>query len=186
MSAQADQIIKFWFEEAGPKKWFGGDDAFDAEIRARFEDIAIEAAARLRLAHQHDWQARPDTSLALVLMLDQFPRNMYRETKAAFTWDDLALSVARLAVEKGYDLKTDMTRRSFFYIPFMHAEDLAAQDECVRLVEMRLDNDSTLFHAKAHREMIARFGRFPYRNAVLERENTEAETDYLRSGGYTP
>jgi len=182
----ARKVLGFWFEEAGRSKWFARNDAFDAEVRARFEDAAIMAAAGLKIEGRHDWQERPETALALTLMLDQFPRNMYRGTKAAYAWDDLALMVARGAVARGFDLKMPMDRRSFFYMPYMHAENLAAQDECVRLVESRLESESTLFHARAHRELIKRFGRFPHRNEVLGRENTPEETEYLRSGGYTP
>ncbi|MCF6275394.1 MAG: DUF924 domain-containing protein, partial [Robiginitomaculum sp.] len=109
-----------------------------------------------------------------------------RGTKAAFAWDDLALSCAKQAIEKGYDLKTGQDRRAFFYLPFMHAEDMAAQDECVRLMDMCIDNPDNLFHAKEHRKLIARFGRYPHRNAVLGRESTDEEIEYLQSGGYSP
>ncbi|MEP1229442.1 MAG: DUF924 family protein, partial [Litorimonas sp.] len=113
-------------------------------------------------------------------------RNMYRATAASFAWDDKALIIARRFVEKAWDLKLEQDRRAFVYMPFMHAENLAMQDECVRLVDSRLDNASTLFHAKAHRKVIAEFGRFPYRNAVLGRNNTTQETTYLKSRAYRP
>ncbi len=183
---QPDHILDFWFEQAGPDKWYRQSDAFDADIRARFEDFSIGAAALLATKGVHDWQDGPGSALALIIALDQFSRNMYRGTKAAFAWDDLALSCAKQAVDKGYDLKTGQARRAFFYLPYMHAEDMAAQDECVRLMDMRIDNPDNLFHAKEHRKLIARFGRYPHRNAVLGRESTDDEVKYLQGGGYAP
>ena len=186
MNVQPDHILGFWFKQAGPDKWYARSDAFDAEIRARFEDFAISAAALLATTAKHDWQNQPDSALALIIALDQFSRNMYRDTKAAFAWDHLALVCAKQAVDRGFDLKIDQARRVFFYLPYMHAEDMAAQDECVRLMDMRIDNPDNLFHAKEHRKLIARFGRYPHRNAVLGRQNTDEEVEYLNGGGYVP
>lgn len=132
------------------------------------------------------WDAQPDSSLALIIALDQFPRNMYRGTKAAFAFDNAALTQASAMVEKGWDLKIDQSRRAFVYMPYMHSEDMAAQNECVRLMDSRLDNANNLHHAKEHRKVIERFGRFPHRNAVLGRESTAEETAFLKSGGYAP
>ncbi len=182
----ADDILNFWFKEAGPAKWYARCDAFDADIRARFEDFAISAAARLKTTGAHEWQGEKSSALALIIALDQFSRNMYRETKGAFAWDDLALTCARQAIAQGFDLKTGQGRRAFFYLPFMHAEDLDTQDECVRLMDMRIDDPDNLFHAKEHRKLIARFGRYPHRNAVLGRNSTDEEKDYLNGGGYAP
>jgi len=186
LSVQPDHILDFWFEQAGPEKWYARSDAFDADIRARFEDFSISAAALLTTTGGHDWQDEPASALALIIALDQFSRNMYRGTKAAFAWDDLALVCAKQAVDRGYDLKTGQTRRAFIYMPYMHAEDMAAQDECVRLMDMRIDNPDNLFHAAQHRKLIARFGRYPHRNAVLGRDSTDEEIHYLNSGGYSP
>lgn len=111
---------------------------------------------------------------------------MYRGTKAAFAFDNRALEQAKAMTDKGWDLKIDQSRRSFVYMPFMHAEDMAAQNECVRLMDMRLDNANNLHHAKEHRKVIERFGRFPHRNAILGRENTAEETAFLKGGGYAP
>ncbi len=179
-------ILRFWFEVAGAEKWFAKNDAFDAEIRTRFEHISIELAAEMRMNGRHNWLADKNSALALILVLDQFPRNMYRQTKAAFAWDDLALQAARLAIGKSHDVQTGQDRRAFFYKPFMHAESLAIQDEGVELMEMRLDNPDTLFHARAHRKLIARFGRFPHRNESLGRASTADEISYLKSGAYRP
>ena len=182
----ATKILKFWFEQAGPAKWYHGGDAFDADIRRRFESFSVDAAAHLKKNARHEWEEEPASSLALIIALDQFTRNMYRDTKAAFAFDDLALACARRAIDKGYDLKTDQSRRAFFYMPFMHAEDMAIQDECVRLIDMRLDSESSLFHAKEHQKLIARFGRFPHRNAILGRKSSKEEATFLHNGGYSP
>jgi len=181
-----EEILSFWFDEAGSKKWYNGGDSFDALVRERFETAAVKAAAALDETCPHDWEQTPEQTLALIIMLDQFPRNMYRGTKGAFAFDALALAAARRAVGKGFDLKLPQLRRAFIYMPYMHAEDMAMQDECVRLIDMRLDNASSLFHARAHRKLIARFGRFPHRNEILGRASSAEEQDFLHQGGYTP
>ena len=185
MSA-ADDILKFWFETSGPKDWFSKNDAFDSEIRKRFESQAVEFADDLSRMKTHPLEETPDGSLALILTLDQFPRNMYRDTKAMFAWDQLSLAAANRAVEKGFDIKIDQSRRAFVYMPFMHSESLDDQNRCVGLCDSRLTDDSTLRHAKAHRTLIERFGRFPHRNAVLGRAGTPEEIEFLESGGYAP
>jgi len=121
--------------------------------------------------------------LALIIVLDQFSRNMYRGTKAAFAWDDLALNAAQSMVDKGWDLKIPQDKRAFIYMPFMHAENLAAQNECVRLVDSRLNDASTLHHAKEHRKLIDRFGRFPHRNKMVGRTCTLEEERFLGAEG---
>lgn len=181
----AGDILKFWFEETDEKLWFVSTDAFDASIRQKFESLAVMLRAEMG-SKPHSWEAQPDSHFALIIALDQFPRNMYRGTAASFAWDDKALEAAQRFVDKGWDLKIDQSRRAFAYMPFMHAEDVAAQAQCVRLVDSRLNDDSTLFHARAHQKMITEFGRFPHRNAVLGRTNTPQETAYLKSGGYVP
>lgn len=183
--AKPDDILTFWFDEAGPKRWYQKSDAFDAEIRARFEAAATDAAAAKK-AGTHPWEKEPNSALALIIMLDQFPRNMYRGNRAAFAWDDLALSVAEDMTEKGWDLKIPQARRAFVYMPYMHSEDLAVQTRCVELMDSRVDNESNLHHAKEHRKVIERFGRFPHRNEILGRESTPEETAFLKSGGYSP
>lgn len=179
-------ILEFWFETSGPSKWFKQSDAFDAQIRGQFEVDAIEVAATLQRKGAHKWEDHPGDCLALILMLDQFPRNMYRGTKAMFVWDDLALTIAKRAVAKGYDLKTAQEWRAFYYMPYMHSENADDQSECVYLVDRGIDDPDTLFHAKAHRRVIERFGRFPHRNAVLDRLSTSEEQKFLADGGYSP
>jgi len=147
----------------------------------RFEETVLSLATDIQ-----GWEENPEGSLALIIALDQFPRNIYRGNKAAFAFDDKALKAAMAMTDKGWDLKIDQARRAFIYMPFMHAEDLCAQNECVRLVDSRLNDSSTLHHAKEHRKVIERFGRFPHRNEILGRESTAVETVFLKSGGYTP
>ena len=181
-----DTILTFWFDEAGPKKWYNGGDAFDADIRSRFEDFTISTAAQLRRDGRHEWEAAPESTLALIIVLDQFTRNMFRATKAAFAFDDLALAIAKRAVDRGDDLHLDQSKRAFMYMPYMHSEALADQDECVRLMDMRIDSASSLHHAKEHRKLIVKFKRFPHRNAILGRQSTDEERRFLEQGGYAP
>jgi len=178
-------VLQFWFEETERKFHFNSTPAFDAEIRARFEVTAVEQAS---IAQQgiHPWAESAEGALALIIMLDQFPRNMYRGTAAAFAWDGLSLGAAKDAVENGFDFKTPMERRSFIYMPFMHSEKLADQKRCVQLIDERLDDESTLFHAEAHMKLIEQFGRFPHRNDTLNRLSTPGEEQYLKDGGYVP
>ena len=183
--ARADDILTFWFDDAGPKKWYQKSDAFDAEIRAQFEAAAIDMAA-VKLKGAHSWEAEPDSTLALIIALDQFPRNMYRGTKASFAWDALSLSASKAMIDKGWDLKIPQERRAFAYMPFMHSENMADQDLCVTLIDSRLESASSLHHAKEHRKVIRKFGRFPHRNEILDRASTPEEIAFLKSGGYAP
>ncbi len=181
-----EDILEFWFEETDKKNWFKASDAFDSEIRSRFETKAVNLASSLLMAEPHPWEANPEDWLALIIALDQFPRNMYRNTPGAFAWDDLALKVARRMVKDFQDLKIPQERRAFIYMPFMHSEDIVMQNKCVELCDARLDDESTLFHAKAHRKLIEQFGRFPHRNEILGRDSTSAEIAFLKDGGYAP
>lgn len=181
----AQDILTFWFEQTEKKLWFNPTDAFDAAIRQKYETLAITLSAQMGRG-PHPWEAQLDSHFALIIALDQFPRNMFRGTAASFAWDGQALSAAQRFVEKGRDLKLPQSRRAFAYMPFMHAEDLAVQAESVRLIDSRLDDASTLFHAKAHMKLIEEFGRFPHRNSVLGRESRPEEISYLKNGGYRP
>ncbi|HEY8564778.1 MAG TPA: DUF924 family protein [Beijerinckiaceae bacterium] len=175
--ATPDEVISFW-REAGPDRWFAQDHAFDHACRARFLGT-YEAAARGDL---NEWELSPEGALAVVLLLDQFPRNMFRGTRRAFATDPAALDTADRAVTKGFDAAIDPPLRRFFYMPFMHAEDLGAQDRCVRLAR-EAGQEETLRYAELHRDLIARFGRFPHRNAVLGRASTPEEEAYLAEEG---
>ncbi len=183
MERQADrveEVLSFWLG-AGPGAWYRQDDAFDAEVRDRFGAL-WEAGARGDL--DEAWATNPRGALALIILLDQFPRNMFRGDARSFASDDRALSVACYALDHGWDLRVGEPERQFFYMPFMHSERLTDQDHCVRLMTERMDSEDNLLHARAHREVIRRFNRFPYRNGALGRTSTHAEREFLEKGGY--
>jgi uncharacterized protein (DUF924 family) len=173
-----DDILAFW-TEAGPDKWYKKDEAFDAAIRDNFLSI-YEAAADGRLSA---WQDTPESALALVIVLDQFPRNMFRGSARAFAADPLARDIADAAIASGFDQEVGKELRAFFYLPFMHSEDIEDQDYCVELCRALGDEDN-LKYAEIHAEIIRRFGRFPHRNPVLGRDTTPEEQAFLQSGGF--
>ena len=172
------QVLDFWFA-AGPQKWFSKDDAFDAAIRQRFLPT-YEAAAAGRLG---EWEATPEAALALLIVLDQFPRNMFRGSPRAFAADPLALTVAKRAVAQNFDRQLDLPRRNFFYLPFEHSENLVDQKRCVELSRQNSDAEGVKW-AELHADIIRRFGRFPHRNAVLGRVSTPEELAFLDAGGF--
>ena len=172
-----DAVTSFW-RDAGMAKWFGGGDAFDAECRDRFPD-AHHAAARREHAH---WMDDAEGALALLILLDQIPRNVFRGSGHAFASDGLARQYATQALAAGFDAASEPELRMFFYLPFEHSEDMADQDRAVELFAA-LGNDNLLGYANAHRDVIARFGRFPHRNAALGRSNTPDEQAWLDAGG---
>jgi len=176
--ASADDVLAFW-RAAGPKKWFTKDEAFDAEITSRFL-ATYEAAARGDLS---DWEATPEGALALVIALDQFPRNMFRGDPRAFAADALARAVADRALAHGFDQRIAAGERMFFYLPFEHSEALADQERCCDLFRA-LGDAENLRWAELHADIIRRFGRFPHRNAVLGRTTTPEEQAFLDSGGF--
>jgi uncharacterized protein (DUF924 family) len=172
------EIITFW-REAGYERWYKKDDAFDAEIRQRF--LATWDAA---LAGQHDdWQDSDDGTLALLIVLDQFPRNMFRGDPRTFASDPKAREVADRAIARGVDQRLDSVMRQFVYLPFEHSEDLADQQRSVALFKA-LGDAENLRYAEIHEDIIRKFGRFPHRNQVLGRTTTEAEAAFLNSGGF--
>jgi uncharacterized protein (DUF924 family) len=177
-SADALAVLAFW-KEAGPAYWFAKDAAFDKRFRERFL-LDHEAAARGELAH---WQGTPEGSLALILLLDQFPRNAFRGTPRMYATDASGRKAASLALAAGYDREFPEELRKFFILPFAHSEDLADQERAVALAR-RISADD-LAHAEHHRDIIRRFGRFPHRNPILGRETTKEEQEYLDNGGYT-
>ena len=171
------EVLAFW-REAGPAKWFKGGATFDALCRERLLAPHL-AASRRKL---DSWMGTAEGALALLLLLDQIPRNVFRGSAHAFATDLLALHFAEQAVDAGFDQAIDAPMRAFFYLPFEHAEDMAAQERSVRLFEAMGSAEHTRF-AHGHREAIAKFGRFPHRNAVLGRVNTPAEQAWLDAGG---
>lgn len=182
-----DDILRFWFSDTAKKHWFRSSDAFDAEIRREFETTAIAlAAAQAERKTAHEWEAMgPEAHLALIIALDQFSRNMYRDTPAAFAWDGFALASAKRMIARKTDILISQSQRAFIYMPYMHSENLADQDECVRLSDARLNDAGTLKFAKIHRDIIARFGRFPHRNTILGRETLPEEQAFLDDGGFS-
>ena len=183
------QVLEFWFgapdapERGRPRKcWFEKDPAFDTAVRARYRALHRRAAA----GKLSKWERSPLATLALVVVLDQFPRNIFRGRPEAFAADPLALAVARRAVERGFDRLLRPVERWFIYLPFEHAEDMAAQRRSLALFDgLAADPDSrgAVDYAGRHHAVIARFGRFPHRNAVLGREPTPEETLFLAQPG---
>lgn len=174
---QPHEVVAFW-RNAGPQQWFSKSADFDAAFRTRFEAAHMAAAARQLDA----WLDDATGALALMVLLDQFPRNAYRDTAHMFATDPLAQYFADRAIAAGHDLGVEPHLRQFFYLPFEHAENLAAQNRAVALMET-LDADS-LRWAVLHRDIVKRFGRFPHRNAALGRQTTQAEQEFLDSGGF--
>jgi uncharacterized protein (DUF924 family) len=171
-------ILAFW-REAGRDAWYKRNDAFDAEVRRRYLSVWEQAAAG-RLA---SWEASDDGALALVIVLDQFPRNIFRGTPEAFASDALAREVARHAITRGADSRIDPILLEFLYMPFMHSEHLPDQLHCVALFA-NTDNAENLKYAREHADIIQRFGRFPHRNGLLGRDTTAEEQAFLDGGGF--
>lgn len=183
MAAHPGDILTYW-RNAGPTRWFAKSEAFDDAIRLKFEAVH-HAAARGAYA---GWQASADGALALIILLDQFPRNLYRGSAHAFATDPLALSIARRAIAAGMNQEVEPLLRPFFYLPFEHSEALPDQDECVRLCQAHAKacgDEETLKWAVLHRDIIARFGRFPHRNPMLGRRTTDEEQAFLDEGGFS-
>ena len=177
-----EEILAFWLDEVAPEKWYAQDDALDARIRSEFEetwDAAMEGNFGL-------WLTYPSGALAYIILVDQFPRNMFRGSGKAFSSDEVAMAAAKQAIWRGWDLKIDEPARQFFYLPLMHSENLSDQDRCIRLIKERMPETgaSNPLHARAHREVIRDFGRFPTRNAALDRASTSAEQAFVEGGGY--
>lgn len=181
-------ILAFWFAEGrhGYREiWFERDDSFDAEIRARFGDLVLPA----REGRLDEWAGTPEGALALTIVLDQFPRNLFRGSPEAFASDSHALALARRVIRERMDLCMTTTERGFLYLPFEHSETMAAQNESVVVFEGLRDcpqsaaPGGTIDYAWRHWHVIRRFGRFPHRNAVLGRESTPAERAYLARPG---
>lgn len=173
------QVLDFWFQEAGPAKWFGGGPDFDRQVAERLGPLHAQATAG-----QFDgWAAKAEGGLALCILLDQVPRNIFRDTPRAFASDAKALSIARDLVARGLDMALPDDDRAFIYLPFEHAESLEDQRQSVRLFASRTLNPSFLDYACKHLVVIAEFGRFPHRNAILGRASTPAELDYLARPG---
>jgi uncharacterized protein (DUF924 family) len=169
-----DDVLHFWFGELKPEQWFAKDAALDARIRERFGSLH-DALASGAL----DIPSTPRGYLAAIIVFDQFSRNLYRGSAAAFANDTHALRLAREAMERGYDRQLTRAERKFVYMPFMHSEDPEMQHRCVRLFST-LGDEESLRYAIEHRDVIDHFGRFPHRNAILQRTPTPEEAEFLK------
>lgn len=176
--ATPKQIVSFW-EKAGEKRWFTKDPAFDQKIHEQFL-VTHQAAAMEKLS---EWEETPEGVLALLLLLDQFPRNMFRGTARAFANDPQARAIATRAIKRGFDKKVPRELRGFFYLPFEHSEELADQERNLKLTKATKDKDLVKW-AKIHYDIIKQFGRFPHRNEILGRSSTSEETAFLEQGGF--
>ena len=171
-----NEVLHFWFEDSSPDQWFTKNSDFDDDIRARFEsdyNMAMEGI-------YDGWMDTPKGCLALIILLDQFPRNMFRGRVQMFAGDDKALEVAKCVVEKGFDKDMTLHEKVFAYLPYEHSENLDDQKTSLDLFAPTKKDDPTFYdYAKHHYEVIKKFGRFPHRNAILERQNTRLEEEYL-------
>ena len=181
MPQTAGDIVTFW-SEIGPEGWYAADPALDATIRTRYLKTWVNAAR----GDYRAWLSSPRGALGYLILTDQFPRNMFRGESRAFATDRLARTAAVLATQREWDLHLPEPIRQFFYLPFMHAETVPDQDRgvCLILARMPRTGQDNLLHARAHREVIRRFGRFPHRNEVLGRATTPDEAAFLEAGGY--
>ncbi len=188
MMTRPEEVLEFWFAPSSQAHWWGGNAAFDREIRECFGATTVAAGA----GELDDWTTTPEGALALVIALDQFPRNMYRGTPQAFAYDAKALAVTQGASERGDDLRVPLARQIFFYMPYQHSEVLAGQHRGVSLIERwveahdeseRAAPQNYLQFAHRHLAIIERFGRFPHRNPILGRTSTEEEEAFLREPG---
>lgn len=175
------EVLDFWLGEIGPEGWYAGGEEIDDACAVRFGALT-EALEQDGLEH---WVEGVVGTLAYLIVADQFSRNIYRGTARAFVNDARARAAARRARDAGWDKLAPVPERQFFYMPFEHSEDLADQDLAVSLMATEMEGDAeALLHARAHREIIARFGRFPFRNAALGRESTPEEAQFLENGAY--
>jgi uncharacterized protein (DUF924 family) len=172
------EVLAFWLG-AGPDKWYRKDESFDAEIRARFLPT-YEAAVSGRLA---DWEASAEGALALLIVLDQFPRNMFRGSARIYAADPQARTAAARAIDNGFDQRYTVPERRFFYMPLMHSEDLADHERCIALCRAAGDADG-LWWAEHHADISRRFGRFPHRNTILGRATRAEEQAFIDGGGF--
>ncbi|MEO1238107.1 MAG: DUF924 family protein [Pseudomonadota bacterium] len=176
------EILAYWLDDVGHEAWYTGGAALDADIKVRFAGTWARACqGSLSL-----WLTYPTGTLAYIILTDQFPRNMFRDTAEAFSSDHIARAAAKMAIAKNWDMKVEEPARQFFYMPLVHSEAQVDQDRAVRLIKSRMpaDDGKQLLHARAHREVIRSHGRFPTRNAALGRRNTAAEEKYLSDGAY--
>lgn len=168
------EVLDFWFDELEPKDWFVKNPELDERIRERFLALHQEIAR----GEHANWQETPEGTLAAVIVLDQFSRNMFRDTAESFAYDERALAMSQTAVEKGFDKKLSKEQQSFLYMPYMHSESKEIHEEALQLFE-KLGNEENLKYEKLHKKIIDQFGRYPHRNKILGRETTPEEQHFL-------
>jgi uncharacterized protein (DUF924 family) len=181
LAPEVDAVLAFWFEELRPDQWFNPDPLLDATIRHRFGELHEQLAAE----GTGDWEETAEGALAAIIVLDQFPRHIYRDQPRAFACDAQALAVAERAVAAGHDRDFSAAQRTFLYMPFQHCEDGAVQARSVALYA-DIGNPRSLTEAERHRAIIDRFGRFPHRNPILGRPNTPEEAAFLQQADAAP
>ncbi|MGV6810652.1 MAG: DUF924 family protein [Brevirhabdus sp.] len=177
-----EEVLSFWLDEIGPAGWYAGGEELDQLVRDRFEagwNEAMDGAYAL-------WLTYPTGTLSYIILMDQLPRNMFRGQGKAFSSDIYALAASKVAIDRNWDMRVDEPARQFFYMPMMHSQSLCDQERCVRLMASRMPQtgEGNLLHARAHREVIRRFGRFPARNEALGQRSRAEEQDYLQQSGY--
>ena len=177
--SEAAAVLEFWLN-AGPKTWFSKNDEFDASIKQQFGALHKKAASN----ELSDWENEADSALALILILDQFSRNIFRNNADAFAQDALCLKIAKFALSQNFDTRVDPSVRQFFYMPLMHSESILDQRHCVGLFHAANMPDGLKF-AILHRVIIERFGQFPHRNSVLDRPTSPVERSFLGGGGFS-
>ena len=182
MKYTASSIVEFWLDEIGPKRWFKKDPALDSMIKERFAP-AYELAAKDSFAH---WAHNAQGSLGLLILLDQFSRNLFRHDERAFACDAKALQIAKQAIAAGFDMHYPPNHRLLFYLPFMHCESLEEQKTALQLVRDNIGPGLSLHHSEQHHAVIEKFGRFPHRNQRLQRESSAEEISFLAQDGYQP
>lgn len=174
-----EKILEFWFEELKYNDWFKKNKEVDELIRERFLGVYSEITS----GQYQDWKENPKSLLAMVLVLDQFSRNMFRDSEQMYFFDMMALNLTKLAIDKGFDLELTLPERSFLYMPLMHSENLEDQKACVKLFQFMMREDKKyemMFKfARRHMKVIEEFGRFPHRNEILERKSTASELEFL-------
>ena len=179
---EIDKVLKFWIDEIGPSGWYASSDEMDRLIQREFGGLHAMAAGGML----SEWTASARGTLALIILLDQFSRNMFRGSGQAFASDRYCLSIAKGAINRNLDQRIPEPQRQFFFMPLMHSETLADQEQCLRMFLLRSPEtgQNNAEHAIKHRDVIRRFGRFPSRNAALGRVDSQAELAYRAEGGY--
>lgn len=184
MEHTIDDILNFWFGEEMRDQWFNENAEFDQLIAERYINLVDYTANEIEHNGAAPWEGDARGDLASIIVLDQFPRNIFRDTQRAFAYDDKALALTRRTMQRENDLALPEGQRPFVYMPLMHAEDLEAQETSVVVFDKRLEDQSNLPWAKEHRDIIKRFGRFPHRNTLLGRDSTDEEITFLEGGGF--